>query len=147
MVGILSNSMNSMAGGHPRNEHGFTLVETLIGIVILATVGATMLLGTYIVIKSNESARIHMGADSLARYELEYVKAMTYLNAPWSYELPGTPPSWDLAHNSLPSNFADYMVVISASSIAGGDDDIQKISAVVSYKGTQILQVDTYRAK
>lgn len=28
-------------------EHGFTLLETMIGIVILATVGATMLLGTY----------------------------------------------------------------------------------------------------
>ena len=147
MFEIRRDIRRDMLNRYQCSERGFTLVETLIGIVVMATVGATLLFGTYTLIKSDESARIHMGADSLARYELEYVKAMTYLNAPWSYELPGTPPSWDLGHNDVPSSFTDYTVVVSASGIAGGDDDIQKISAVVCYKGTQILQVDTYRTK
>jgi Tfp pilus assembly protein PilV len=128
-------------------ERGVTLVETLVSIVILATVGATMVAGVFTILKSDESVRRHIAAESLARYELEYVKAMTYLNAPWTYAVPGTPPSWDITHNSLPAAYSDYSVTVVASSLIGYDDDIQKISAVISYKGSQVLQVDTYRTK
>jgi prepilin-type N-terminal cleavage/methylation domain-containing protein len=130
-----------------RSESGVTLIEVLVAIVILATVGATMVAGVFTVLKGDESVRRHIAADSLARYEIEYVKAMTYLNAPWSYILPGTPPSWDVTHTSLPSGYTDYTVTVQASILAGYDNDIQMISAVVSYKGSQVLQVDTYRTK
>jgi Tfp pilus assembly protein PilV len=130
-----------------RGERGVTLIETLVGIVVLATVGATMVASVFTVLKSDESVRQHIAAESLARYELEYVKAMTYLNAPWTYELPGTPPSWDINHDSLPSGYSGFIVSVHASSLSGYDNDIQMISAVVSYKGSQVLQVDTYRTK
>jgi len=128
-------------------ERGVTLIETLVAIVVLATVGATMVAGVFTVIKSDESVRTRIAAESLARYELEYIKTMTYLNAPWTYILPGTPPSWDLAHSNLPPGYADYTVTVSASTIAGYDEDIQKVSAVVRYKGSQLLEVDTYLTK
>ena len=123
------------------------MIETLVALVILATIGTTLVASVFTLIKSDETVRTHISADSLARYELEYVKAMTYLNAPWDYVLPGTPPSWDLTHDSLPAGYTDYTVSVSASSLGGYDDDIQKISAVINYKGRQILQVDTYLTK
>jgi prepilin-type N-terminal cleavage/methylation domain-containing protein len=130
-----------------RGERGVTLIETLVAIVILATVGATMVASVFTIVKSDASVRNHIAAESLARYELEYVKAMAYLNANWEYTVPGSPPSWDVTHNSLPSGYTGYSVVVSASKLDVYDDDIQKISAIVKYNGTQILEVDTYRTK
>lgn len=136
-----------MTGKVISGEQGVTLVEILVAIVILSTVAATILAGTYTLIKGDEMARKRMSADSLARYELEYVKAMNYVNAPWNYKLPGTPPSWDVTHDSLPEGYSDFSVAVSATSLAGYDDDIQKISVVVDYKDEQLLQVDTYQTK
>lgn len=128
-------------------ESGFSLIETLVGIVVLSTIGIAMVAGIFTLIKSDETVRTHVAAESLARYELEYVKAMVYLNAPWEYEVPGTPPSWDLAHNSLPSGYDDYSVIVNADTISGCDADIQKVSAIINYKGNQVLQIDTYLTK
>jgi len=128
-------------------EQGITLMETLVAIFILATVGMTITASMYTIVKNDEVARIHISAESLVRNELEYVKAIDYLKAPWEYQLPGNPPSFDLNHNSLPDGYDGYAVSVVAEAIPGCDDDIQKITASVTYHGQQVLRIETYRNK
>lgn len=112
---------------------------------VLAMVAAVMLSGVYATVKSNEVAREAISAESLARSELEYVKATGYHSTiPWSYTLPGTPPYWDSSHTSLPSGYSNYTVTVSAISLGYSPDTIQKVTATVSYGGNQVMNISTY---
>ena len=60
------------AGG----ERGVSLAEALVAVAILGFVGVTLVAGIYTTIQGNTIARINMTAESLARYELEYVRSV-----------------------------------------------------------------------
>ncbi len=131
-------------------QRGVSLAETVVAVAILAIITAALVGGLYVSIKGNEVARTHISAEGLARYELEYVKAANYWTATtWSYTLPGSPPSWDTSHNSLPSSYDGYSVTVSASPASGyaGSTVMQKVTATVSYDGSQVVSIDTYRAQ
>jgi hypothetical protein len=107
-----------------------------------------LIAGVLTSVKSNETARTRISAESLARSELEYVNSQTYsvlLPLPWEYTLPAGPyPAWDPAHNSLPPDYAGYSIRVSSIERAAG---IQTITAVVRYNGGDVLTIETYRAQ
>jgi type II secretory pathway pseudopilin PulG len=129
------------------SESGISLTETLVAMAIVGFVAAVFVGGLFVSIKGNELSRNRISAESLARSELEYVKASPYQTAWWSYTLPGSPPWWDANHNALPTGYQDYSVTVSADTLSGYDSNIQKITAVVSYKGSQIFSIIAYKAK
>lgn len=130
--------------GTDLRQCGISLAETLVAMAVLSLVAAVMLSGVYAIVKSNEVAREAISAESLARSELEYVQAKGYNAAPWSYTLPGTPPTWDASHTSLPSGYSNYTVTVSAISLGYSPDTIQKVTATVSYGGNQVMNISTY---
>ena len=121
-------------------ERGLTLIEVIVALGILSAVAVVFLLGMTTSSKSVMVSQERVAAESLAKSEMEYVKSVTYQNAPWSYELPGNPPSWDLGH-SLPDGYGGYSVHVQADLLAGHDPDdgIQKITIVVSREGDPLL--------
>ena len=70
-------------------------------------------------------------AEALAKSEMEYIKAESYTNAPWSYQLPGTSPPFDATH-VMPAGFSAYTLNASATVITGLGSDIQKITVTVT---------------
>jgi prepilin-type N-terminal cleavage/methylation domain-containing protein len=121
-----------------KNEKGFTLIEVIIAVALLGIIAVALLgaLGTASLAMFTADERAT--AESLARSEMEYVKGANYTADGWSYELPGSSPSWDPSHNALPSGYDGYTANVTAEPLYSPDDGIQKITIVVSHLGKTI---------
>jgi hypothetical protein len=92
-------------------------------------------------------------AESLARSELEYIKSLDttdYRAAPWNYEIPGTPPTWDGSH-TLPSGYSSYSVNVTAETAISHsiDDGLQKIIIRVyqDSNNNPVVTLEGYKAR
>ncbi|MGA2368077.1 MAG: hypothetical protein ABSF74_05870 [Dehalococcoidia bacterium] len=137
------------AGG----ERGVSLAEALVAVAILGFVGVTLVAGIYTTIQGNNIARTNITAESLARYELEYVKSVSdnwtnisKATVPWSYTLPGGPyPAWDSSHNNLPSGYTSYTITVQGIlAPCCSDSKIQQVTATVTYNSKQEAQIAEY---
>jgi type II secretory pathway pseudopilin PulG len=139
------------------SEGGVSLTETLVAIAILAIITAALVGGLFVSVKGDQVAKTHISAEGLARYELEYVKAANYWGPTlssnnWTYTLPGAAPSWDSTHNGIPTAYTGYTVKVTAVTPPPGSDytsatTIQKVTAAVSYNGSQVISIDLYRTQ
>jgi Tfp pilus assembly protein PilV len=130
---------------------GISLLETVIALFILAVVGVAVVAAVFTGIKSNDVTRTQILGEGLARYELEYVKAISSNN--WTgitaqivpYTIPSAQgPLWDSAHNSLPEGYDGYSVVVTISALPSPyDSNMRKVNATVSYRGIQEVSIDT----
>ena len=118
-----------------RGEKGFSLLEVLVSIGLLSLLGVAFFVSLNIMTNRITQVDGETTAEALAKSEIEYIKAASYTNAPWSYQLPDTPPAWDVTH-TLPDGFPAYTLSASAGTISGQGDDIQKITVTVT-RGTQ----------
>lgn len=98
-----------------KNEMGLSLVEIVIALGILGIIAIIFLSSMSSSSIATFVADERTTAESLARTEMEYIKTESYqTGAPWTYELPATPPSWDVSH-ALPSGYAGYSVNVTAT--------------------------------
>ena len=126
-------------------QEGFTLIEVLVAIAILGIIGVGFLLAMAGAYKGNILADERATADSLARLEMEYVKTSPYIQAPWSYTIPGSPPSWDASRISLPSESSNYSIDVQATLLHPTDDGIQVITITVNHQGNPVLTLSNYK--
>ncbi len=139
-----------------KNEKGFTLIGVMIallllGIIAVALLGALATASNAIFIADERAT-----AESLARTEMEYIKncEYEYLSAPWSYELPSNPPSWDTTH-ALPAGYDGYSLTVDGNLFdADGDDDvdpddegIQKIIVTVKHHDKEVITLENYKVE
>jgi len=134
-------------------EGGLTLVEVLVALGILAAVAVVFLLGMTTSSRAVMVSQESVAAESLAKSEMEYVKSVTYLDAPWSYDIPSNPPSWDPSH-SLPSGYDAYSIQVNAAQMevnpnnpAGEDDGLQKITVTVLRNGETVFTLVGYKVR
>jgi prepilin-type N-terminal cleavage/methylation domain-containing protein len=137
-------SSDSLTG----SQLGMTLIEVLVALGILAAVAVVFLVGMSTSSKAVIVSQESVASESLAKSEMEYVKSVTYLNTPWTYELPSNPPSWDLTH-SLPNGYEGYSVQVDAALVPGHitDDGIQRITVAVSRNGETAFTLVGYKVK
>jgi len=112
-------------------EEGASLVEAviataLVGLALVFTLSAVSVGARTLALVSGRAT-----AESLARSQMEYVKAQAYLPAPASYPTL-TPP-------------AGYSVSAEASAVAGADADIQLITVIVTHGGEEVLRLEGYK--
>jgi len=127
-----------------KNEKGFTLIEVLVSLALLGIIGSVFLGGLATASKSIFIADKQTTAESLARSQMEYVKEQDYSSAPWDYELPSSPPSWDLDHE-LPEGCDGYTANVSAELLHDTDDGIQQITVTVSHGGEAVIILEGYK--
>ena len=135
-----------------RSERGVSLAETLVALFIVSVIAVAVTAGVGTSIKSNDIARMRISAESLARSELEYVSSQSYQATTWTYTLPEGPyPTWWVTiHDSLPTGYTGYSVTVSASdnvASAGDKSRKQKVTVVVTYNGSQVLNMATYQSQ
>jgi prepilin-type N-terminal cleavage/methylation domain-containing protein len=133
-------------------QQGISLAEVLVALFIVSIVAVAVTAGVGTSIKSNDMARMRISAESLARSELEYVSTQAYQANSWTYTLPGGPyPTWWAAtHESLPAGYTGYSITVSASDNVASPGDKsrkQKVTAVVTYSGSQVLSMATYQSQ
>lgn len=136
-----------------RNEKGYTLIEVMIalallGVIAVAFLGALATASNTLIVTDK-----HSTAESLARTEMEYVKKQVYETciAPWSYELPSAPPSWDETH-TLPLGYDGYTVSVNAVPLDpeddgyDSDDGLQKITITVKHlDNNEVIILEGYK--
>ena len=131
-------------------QRGFTLMEVLIALAILAAAAVTFLVGITTSSKAVMVSQKNIAAESLAKSELEYVKSTTYCsaNVTWSYELPSNPPAWAPTH-SLPDGYVGYSVNVNGSTLPGHtfDDGIQRITVTVTRNGEPAFSLIGYKVE
>jgi prepilin-type N-terminal cleavage/methylation domain-containing protein len=128
-----------------RGREGFTFVEVLIALLVLAIISAAFMAALDTSSKSAQLSDVRTSAESLARTEMEYVKNSNYVPAFWDYTLPGGHPSWDGAH-TLPDGYNGYTVHVAAQPLRPVDDYIQMVTVTVSFGGKVVYTLQTYKA-
>lgn len=113
-------------------EKGAGLVESLIAVAIMA-IAVTAFLAAF----STGSLAVRRAdkgvtAENLARSQLEYTKSQAYVAAPASYDTITPVP-------------AGYSISSDATSIAGRDANIQKITVTATRDGKVLLVLEDFK--
>jgi Tfp pilus assembly protein PilV len=113
------------------SERGFALMETLIAVALLGMTLVVFVAGLSTgLLATGQSDRLST-AHELARAQVELTKAGAYSAAPFSYPTV-TPPT-------------GYGVTAAASSISGGDANIELIRVQVSKDGNVVYALEDYK--
>ncbi len=130
------------------SQRGFTLVEILVSIALLAIIGigfaGTLNTSSKALVTTDERET----AKNIAEMEMEYLKSQTYADQ-------SAVPSEGYAARSLPAEYSDYSVVtggdgkIYAQDAADHPDDhnIQKIEITIKHLDKEVLTITGYKTR
>jgi len=127
-----------------RTERGFTLLETLVALAILAITAVTFLSGLSIASKGVMVSQRRVTADTLAKSQMEYVKGSTYNED-------DIPPVYIVDPGIVIP--AGYNISVSAERLdpmndgTGNDDGLQKVTVIVNHEGEPLLTLVDYKLK
>lgn len=114
-----------------KSEKGFSLLEVLISIVLLAVVGTAFLNALVGSSKAMFTADKMATAKNLAETQMEYVKQQQFAG---SY-----------SSDAVPAEYGGYSVVITAQPLR--DNNIQKVSILVKFNNTDVFTLEDYKVK
>jgi prepilin-type N-terminal cleavage/methylation domain-containing protein len=111
-----------------RNESGFSLVETVISILLIGILASAYLgslaTGLRVLIETDRQQT----ARTLAEHQLEYIKGL-------AYSLTYTP-------DTISTEYDGYSVSVSASEVVSRDVNLQKIRILVSFHDKPVVLAD-----
>ncbi len=128
-----------------RRQRGLTLIETLVGVAIFAVISVPLLVGLSTGYKSLDISRERTFAESLAKSQVEYIKAQDYISVA-NYPTDGPYDVIDMAAHLAG---AGYVVEISPPEIvevAGASGyELQSIVIIVKHHDRGKLTITFYR--
>ena len=113
------------------SERGFALMEALIAVAILGMTLVVFIAGLSTGLLATGSADRLSAAHELARSQLEYTKNDTYSAAPHTY--------------ATVTPAATYGVTSVASTLGGGDANVELITVTVSKDGNAVYTLEGYK--
>jgi Tfp pilus assembly protein PilV len=113
------------------SERGFALMEALIAVAILGMTLVVFVGGLSTGLIATGQADRLSTAHELARSQMEYTKNDAFNAAPYTYPTV-TPP-------------ATYAVTSVASTIPGGDANIESVTVTVSKDGVAVFSLEGYK--
>jgi prepilin-type N-terminal cleavage/methylation domain-containing protein len=131
--------------GYAHNaEPGFSLIEILVALGIIAAVAVVFLLGMSTSSKAVMVSQEAVTVESLAKSEMEYVKNCLY-------DATNNPPIYNIDPNlTIPQ---DYNISVTAARLnpkgddPTNDDGLQKITVTVTHAGEPSITVEGYKLK
>jgi prepilin-type N-terminal cleavage/methylation domain-containing protein len=117
-------------------ESGMTLLETVIAVAILGAVAAAFLGGVAASSRGVYTADEQATAEGLARSQMEWAK-----NATYSYDA----TSYSIAPIPMNDDYTGYSANITAESLHGSDDGIQKITVTIMRSGKPVFKLEGYK--
>lgn len=141
--------MNSLV----KKENGFSLVEVLVGLVIIGIIAAGFLLAIATAYKANIIADERTTADSLARAQMESVKAQTYIEAEDDSEviyiklavIPDGYEIWSVNRTGETEDIIGVPWDSQNGTAAVNDDGLQKIKLIIKHNGKEVLTLEDYK--
>ncbi len=128
-----------------RGQGGFTLIETLVGLVIFAAIGVALMNGLFTGYKSVAISEESTFAESLAKSQVEYIKAQDYISvinygAPDVYEVIAIPAHLAAAGYTIE---IEPPIIVQPAGVSGYE--LQGITIKVNYHGATKLTIIFYR--
>jgi len=129
---------------HCKDDCGFTLIEVLVALGILAVVGATFITGITVASKGSMVSQERVTAESLAKSQMESIKS-------WTYDSDNNPPQYGDAKLSADDIPDGYDITINAERMdpkgdgIENDDGIQRIIVTVTRNGETVLTLVDYK--
>ena len=117
-------------------ESGASLLEAVVALAILGTIGVVFLSGLATGSEAAFAADEIATTESLARSQMEWAK-----NASYSSEATGYSP----APIASSKDYIDYAVDIAAAPLNSPDDGIQKITVTVTRSGEEVIKLEGYK--
>ena len=128
-----------------RGQKGFTLLETLIALTILAVIAVSIFFALNISIKATARVDHHTTAESLIRTSMEIIKRC-------GFDLTNIPPLYQdsVDHHNICDDIITipdgYDVVVSAERLDPSDEEsIQKVTVSVDYDDELVMTTDAYK--
>jgi prepilin-type N-terminal cleavage/methylation domain-containing protein len=115
------------------SEKGFTLIEVIIAVFIIATVGVGLLAGLTLTSRVVLSTDNQETARDLAVAEMEYIKSLSYNTSSYSYN-----------QGLIPSG-SNYTVSVINPPPSLQDGNLQKITVIISRNGTEVIRLADYK--
>ena len=125
-----------------KNQEGFSLIEVLISVFLLGTVGSALLAGLGTVTETTPIANQKSTALSIAEAQMEYIYNQDYdsTNNPPVYQvLPDLPPNYNI----------DTPMVERLDPDGDGttnDDGLQRVRIIVRYNNEPIATLQGYKS-
>ena len=136
MRGNLHNYLRTLCNNLVVQEKGITLLETLVAMAILGMVAVVFLTGLAISSKVILLNQDRVAAESLAKSQLEDIKARSYVMEATSYPV-----------MTIPQDLVDrgYDITVSAEPLHAPDDGMQKITVAVDKNGEVLFTLIGYK--
>lgn len=133
-------------------ERGAGMVETFVGLAIVAIVAVAFVSGLTTASRASISADEHSSAESIAKAHMEYIKARDYSVGTWNYTVTSSDrtwsqqPSWWDNDNPplLPGTYVTYSVSASAADFDADGDGTTEVPG--DDEGIRSITVTVYRA-
>lgn len=119
-----------------RRESGITLIETVVALAILGTIGVIFLSGLTTTSKAAFIFDEQATAESLARSQMEWAQNADYVYDATQYSLTPIPSGKD---------YINYSATITAESLNNPDDGIQKITVTVKRFNETVIKLQSYK--
>jgi len=147
-----------------KQQVGFTLLETVIGVAVISTAGVAFMSGLTTAIRAESIHRDEVTGQILARNQMEYLSDRPYSGNAWSYTVTSaqrsaeqSPSWWDDGNPPLlPEDCAGYVVSAAAADfdadgdgileLAGDDAGIRRVTVrVATPEGKLLVELATNR--
>ncbi|HSW59090.1 MAG TPA: type II secretion system protein [Dehalococcoidales bacterium] len=115
-----------------KNQSGIGLVESLVAIAILGVSAVAFITGLSTGAVSVNTLDQEVTAHRLMTSQMEELKAERYDSSGRSYQIIKTP--------------ANYSISLNVKTIENSDSDLQSITVSVSYRGSLLSKLETYKA-
>ena len=119
-----------------RRESGVTLLETVVALAILGTIGVIFLSGLTTTSKAAFIFDEQATAESLARSQMEWAQNADYVYDATQYSPTPIPSGKD---------YINYSATITAEPLHNPDDGIQKITVTVKHSGETVTKLQGYK--
>jgi len=142
MLGRLVRRLN-------KGQNGFTFIEVLVGMVLISAIIAAFLMAIATAFKANMVAQVRTTSESLARAQMEYIKAQSFAEYYSVLTIPVDKPAYTIWYDLDEDTDDDEINGTDTGFIYPVDIDVgmQKIILVIKHNDNEVLKLEQYKTE